>query len=229
MQIEVNGEVKNIPSDLSQVTLGQFIKWSDEYGKALDAGLGHILEADYEDEMYREFDIESHIDKEALSWCSFFTGCDFFEIQKSKEASELIDNYRIIRMLLKQSEINAVDFPVFIEWNAEKWVIQDFRVDPKSPMDFNEIVTSKEAMRQLMMVGKGKWDSLLYLCAMFLRKEGEPFKDEFIHEGSDRLQLMESLPMTYALNVAFFLNSCVSTWASTSASSVLAVVERNLN
>ena len=81
MQVTVNGNVVNIPSDLSQITLKQFIEWYDEYGRSLDEKLSAILASEYKDEILREFDLEEHIINEALAWFSFFSGFDFADIK----------------------------------------------------------------------------------------------------------------------------------------------------
>ena len=124
-----------------------------------------------------------------------------------------------MRYILKESVEQVLELPLEIEWQGEIWSIQDFNVNPASEMSFNEIITSKEVMRQIMAVGKGRWDALPYLCAIFFRKKGEAFSDDLIYEGSDRMELMKQLPMEYALQVAFFLTNCVSFWSSTLVSS----------
>ncbi|MBL0235029.1 MAG: hypothetical protein IPQ08_15450 [Chitinophagaceae bacterium] len=217
MQVTVNGNVVNIPSDLSQITLKQFIEWYDEYGRSLDEKLSAILASEYKDEILREFDLEEHIINEALAWFSFFSGFDFADIKGTENAELIIDRYKIIRYLLKENENDFEEFPREIEWNNEVWAIQDFKVDPKSKMDFNEIITSKEAMRQLYKLGKSRWESLLYLSIIFFRKKGEAYTDELMHEDSERMKLMENLPMSIAMQVGFFLKNCVDTWQKISA------------
>lgn len=218
MLIEINGIEKHVPSDPGMIKLGDFLKWHEEHGRDLDSRLSNIALKEYDDELQREFDIDNHLLEEAVAWYSFWTGFDFSNI-KSSSGVNLLEQYLIIRFLLKEAEKKQdTNFPAEIEWNGELWQIQNFVVDPKSEMSFNEIITSKEVMRQLAEIGKGKWNSLLYLSCIFFRKKGESFTDELIHNGSERMELMKELPLDKALMVGFFLSSCVDTWRITSLS-----------
>jgi hypothetical protein len=207
MIIFINNTEHNVPSDLSQVTLGRFIQYYQEYGKDLDEQLNEITE---------ELDYDLHIDKEALSWYSFFTGYNFFE-SKDIDLTDMLLQYRVLRSLLKESENACKEFPVQIEWNKEQWQIQDFKITPGSTMSFGEIITGKEVVRQINKMGQGKWDALPYLCAVYLRKKGEKFTDELVEQ---RVTLMNELPLNYALMVAFFLSSSISIFRNTLLSSI---------
>lgn len=222
MQVIVNDTVHEVPFDLAEIKLGQYVDYYEQYGRELDNQLNDLLEKKYEGEadvieLERQFDLDRHIDNEALAWYSFFTGNDFFEAKEQKFIEPLLNQYRILRFLIKESLEEAKNFPLDIIWNDEVWQVQDFKINPASELSFNEIITSKEIMRQMYKIGKGKWDGMPYLCAIYFRKKGEPFEDTFVHEGSDRLQLMRELPMTHALQVAFFLSICVKTWSNSLA------------
>jgi hypothetical protein len=165
----------------------------------------------------QELDINTHIDEECVAWVSFWTGFSFEDIKGKPDILPVLCEYRKFRQQLKQSEDVSNTYPSIIEWEGSQWEIQDYAVTPSSGMTFNEIITSKEVIRQVHALGKKKWDALPYLCAIFLRKKEELFNDEFIQDGrSERIKLMQSLPMHYAIQVAFFLSSCVSTWNSIS-------------
>ena len=225
MTIEVNGAPCHIPSDTSQITLGKFIEWQNQYGKALDEELLQIVTVETMDDVLLEFDIDQHIDKEARCWYSFWTGADFFALNTVKDVVPLIDQYKMIRTLLKSSEQEARDIPAEFSFNGETWAIQDHKVDGKSRMTFNEVITSKEVMRQLVKLGQSRWESLIYLSAIFFRKVGEPYTDILIEEGGERMKLFQELPLSYALHVAFFLNSSVTIWLSTLGYSGVAALE----
>lgn len=233
MVITINKERKEVPFDLSVISLGKFIEFHEAHGRKLERELSEILSRDYfkilkskgfsdisqEDiDLHRHMDIDLHLDKEALAWCTFWTGYDFEELIGQPSIQPVLDYYRLLKFLLKESEEDAKNLTEDIQWNGEAWSIQDFKVNPASDMTFNEIITSKEIMRQVYAIGKGKWEGLPYLCAVFLRKKDEAFSDELIYEGSERLKLMQELPMDIALRVAFFLSICVATWSKTSVS-----------
>jgi hypothetical protein len=233
MKVTVNNVEHDIPFNLTDVTLKRFIEYYVTYGRELDKELLDILNTDYRKvllekgfgdfteadiELERNIDIDNHIDKEALSWYTFWSGCDFFEAKDMPDVQPLLAQYRMFKQLLSQEEEETLAVPKEIDWNDEKWSIQNHVLDSKSVMTFDEVVTSKEVIRQVNRLGLGRWEALPYLCAIFFRKKNEQFDEEFVQEGSDRMNLMELLPMKHALQVAFFLSICVNIWKSTSAS-----------
>lgn len=219
MQITVNDIDFEVPFDISQISLSKFIEYREQYGIDLDKKLAEILERKSEltdpDEvaLNLQIDLDNHIDNEALAWFSFWTNSNLFEVKNHPSIPGLLESYRVLRFLIKESMDTVYEFPSSITWQGEQWTISDFKVNPSSAMTFNEIITSKEVTRQIYKVGKGKWEALPYLCAVFLRKKDESFSDEFIHEDSDRLELFKELPLFIALQVAFFLSICVTIWS----------------
>lgn len=224
MQVIINDTAHKVPFSLDTIPLGKYVEWYDQYGRDLDNQLNELskkkYDGDFEDvELNMHIDIDTHIDNECLSWISFFTGFDLFDVRNEPFVLPLLHQYKLLRVVMRESLEAAYDFPLEVEWNGDIWQIQDFKVNNASQMNFNEIITSKEVMRQMYKLGKGKWDAMPYLCAVFFRKKGEAFSDELIQEGSERLTLMQQLPMTHAVQVAFFLNSCADIWKSISQSS----------
>lgn len=220
MDVIVNDITYDIPFDLSLITLGKFIEYHDLYGRDLDKQLTELLAKKYEGdeeeiELNRSIDIDIHMDNEGLAWFSFWTDHDLFDIRTHAAIPHMLELYRVMRFLLKETMEDVYELPLSFEWQDEQWLIDDFKVNPSSEMDFNEIITAKEAMRQIYKVGKGKWDGLPYLCAIYLRKKDERFQDEFIHEDGERMTLFKELPLIHALQVAFFLSICVSIWSKT--------------
>lgn len=214
MILRINDTDHHIPTELSQFTVQQFLDYQEWQGRELDKQLKAILESkDYEDELLREFDLSAHEDKEALAWVSFFSGIDLRELQGA-EAVPIVVAYRQVKLLLLQSEDESMTGPMDVEWKGEVWEIKDHRVTPTSDYTVNELVTSKEVMRQLYTLGLGKWESIPYLCAVFFRHKGEVFTDALVADGSPRLQLMYSLPMDIAVRVAFFLTVSIHIWNS---------------
>lgn len=234
--ITVNGKLHDVPFDLSDITLGRYLAYYDQYGRNLDKELAELRQKDYkkhleslgafsvskEDiELHQQLDLDDHLDREALSWFSFWTGHNFLEAKDLPEVAPLYAQYRIFRYEMAETIENKSDeFPLSIEWMDEQWSVQDYRVNPTSEMTFNEIITSKEVMRQVHALGLGQWDGLPYLCAVFLRRKDEPFSDTLIAEGGERLLLMQDLPMLHALQVAFFLSICVGIWNAHSLCSI---------
>lgn len=222
MQVTINHTAYDVPFDLTQITLGQFISYQSEYGKELDKKLKEILEKKYEvDADYqRELELEDHLDLEALCWYSYWTKHDLQEVKSQPFITPLLEQYRVLRYLLKDDDSIIKEFPAVFEWQGEWWFISDFKVNPANEMSFNEIITSKEVMRQVHAIGGGRWDGLIYLCAVYCRKKGELFTDELIIDGSERIKELSELPLNYALSVAFFLSVCANIWLATLAYSL---------
>lgn len=219
MEVTINDSIHEVPFDITQITLGQFISYQQEYGKDLDAKLKEILEKKYDDDLYREADLEDHLDLEALCWYSFWTKYDLQEVKSHPFITPLLQQYRVLRFLLKDEGEIKQEFPFDFEWKGESWSVSDFKVNPSNEMSFNEIITSKEVMRQVHAIGGGRWDGIIYLCGVYCRKQDEPFSDELIQEGSDRMEELKDLPLNYALSVAFFLSVCANIWLNNLASS----------
>ena len=64
-------------------------------------------------------------------------------------------------------------------------------------------------------LGAGNWDVIPYLASIYLRKDGEKFEESWLSEGSERLELMNDLPMDIAVAVAFFLQNSMSLYLKT--------------
>lgn len=223
MEITINNKTCEVPFDLMSISLSDFLKYYDEYGRDLDKAMVNLLEKKYEDEdpeineLQKIIDLETHIDTEALAWFSFWTKSDLFEVRDEPFIIPVLQNYRLLRHLLKNEENNINEYPLEVTWKSEDWSIQNFIINPASEMSFNEIITSKETMRQIHAVGKRRWDALPYLCAIFFRKKNEAFSDELIQQGGERMELLKTLPLRYAFQIAFFLSCCVNTWKKTLA------------
>jgi hypothetical protein len=211
MEIKINEELYQVPSDLMEVPLGKFLEYYDRFGVHLDAQLSDILKREYQDEFDRQIELSQHEDQEALSWFSYWTNLDLVHLHTAS-AEPLIILYRAIKSLLINSEEQAYELPTFIEWKEQQWEIRDFKVTPTSGFSFNELLTSKEVVRQVRAIGKGNWFALPYLCCVFFRKKGESFSDALIAEGSERQTLMQELPMAHALKVSFFLSLSIGIW-----------------
>lgn len=214
MQLNINDTTVEVPSDLSDIPLGQFLTYWEQYGRNLDKKLAEIGKRKYDEEFDQTLDLLELETEEAIAWYSFFTGYDFSVIMQ-QQSDELLTRYRTIRELLRISESENYTLNQDVQWKESVWSIRDWKVTPDSSFTFNELLTSKEASRQIHSLGKGRWEALPYLCAVFFRKKGEHFRNEFVIEGSERLTLMQELPMSYAIQVAFFLSVSVSIYATT--------------
>lgn len=216
MQVQINNIAIDIPFAPELIKLSDFINWHNQYGKNLNEELKQIIDNKELSEIDKIVKVEDYLDREAMDWFCFWTKTDFEEASKQPNIFQYLEKYRLLRTLLND---NDFEFPYEVEWEGETWRIEDFKLNPASEMNFNEIITSKEIMRQIYKIGQDNWSGLPYLCCVFFRKKGELFQDSFIHEGSDRMELFKQLPLKHAMAVAFFLKICVSIWSSTLVSS----------
>lgn len=204
MQITINDTAFEVPFDTSKITLGQFMQYHDEYGRDLNKLLSNLQKKEFEDETEKIIELDDFLNKEALAWFSFWTKTDLFEVQDEPFTAPLLQAYRQLRSLIMPEEAK---FPLEVQFNNETWMIPDYKVTPASTIDFNEIVTPKEILRQLKTLEKDKYDALPYLCAIFFRKKNERFADEMVDNEGERMTLMNTLTLNVAFQVAFFLNS----------------------
>lgn len=214
MQVTINNKDYNIPFDTNIISISEYIDYNEMYGLELDKELQEIYKKKYEDTEDQVVDLDNHLDKEAISWFSFWTKLDLFQAKETPDIIPILNEYRNLKSLLIQED---VDLPKIYDWHDSKWQIQDWRINPQSEMNFNEVITSKEITRQVFSLGKGKIFALKYLCCVFFRKTGEIFSDSLVYENGDRMVELTSLPLSYALNVSFFLSLCVSIWSRPSA------------
>jgi hypothetical protein len=216
MQFEYKGEIKTFPAQLSEITLGQRVSFYATHGPMLEQLAKDVEEA--KDDFEKEMAIT--ILNSELAVCEFahYTGIDLEEVKNHIEFDSLMTIYAVDMMLLREQEA-AIELQPSYDWNGEKWVIDTPQLTPTSKMSFNEFLHGKEVVRQLAKLGKGKWEALPYLCAIYLRKEGETFTEELVTVDGERLKLMLQLSLDIALAVGFFLSSTLSTYMSTLASS----------
>ena len=83
MQLKINDTVHDVPFDLAIITLEKFIEYYEKFGRELDKHLEQLVSKEYEGddidkELLRQIDIDSHLDNEAISWFSLWTGADLF-------------------------------------------------------------------------------------------------------------------------------------------------------
>jgi len=200
------------PDTLADITIGQRIEFYDLYGKALDDKAIKIGKIQYQ--FQKDSELSSWHLENAVCQFAFYTGLPLAELQRSADAISILKIYQevIYPLLVQEREI---EIRTEYEFAGEKWIIAPPELLPTSTMTFNEFLHGKEVVRQMNQVGNGKWHSLPYLCAIYLRKEGEPFQESLVADGSERMQLMYSLPLDIAIGVGFFLtgtlNICLST------------------
>jgi len=207
----------SFPGSLLEITLAKRIEFYEQHGRKLDELAGKISKIDNAFDREAESNIW-HLDMAIRSF-SFFTEIDEKEIRRYVDIPSLLTIYNDhIQPLLKQEQ--EVVLKNEYEFEGETWVLSSPELIASSKITFNEFLHSKEIVRQMNQVGKGKWDSLPYLCAIYLRKPGEPFTEYLVADNSDRIKLMLKLPMDIAIAVGFFLTGILNTYMINFQSSI---------
>ena len=218
MRITINGTEKIIPSSLDQITLRQKIDFHNLHGKLLDKMLDGILSMPEDMDKQMEL-IQFHFEK-MIRTLSFFTGCTPEAIKETEYLDTIVNLYWANLKVFMEDEQKIELKPEYV-WLDEVWTIHPPLLKQESRMTFGEFIDAKQVVKDFYDLGKGRWEALLPLCAIFFRKKGEAYQESFLYEGSERLQLTETLPLDKALCVAFFLTSSLNGYLSISRSSGL--------
>lgn len=215
MDFEYKGNKYSFPSHLSEITLGQRVSFFRTHGKELEEQAKRV-EAIKDDTERGDELLLLDMDL-AVREFSHYTGIPLVELKNNIDFESMWQIYSVDVAHLREQEAK-LELQESYEWEGETWVIESPEIEADSKMTLNEFLHAKEIVRHMTKLGNGKWDSMPYLCAVYLRKEGEPFTEELVKEGGERLKLMEQLPLDIAIAVGFFLSGTLSIYQSTSAS-----------
>lgn len=62
----------------------------------------------------------------------------------------------------------------------------------------------------MIALSNGDWSAMLPICATYVRQKNELFNPQFLEDGSERMKLMENLPMNIVMHVMKFLNDTLN-------------------
>lgn len=215
MRIIINDKEVVFPSSLSEYTLGQRIAFEQEHGELLGKMLDSILAMP--DDEKKELELVNFQLEKMFRTFAFFAGCTLEAVQDAKFVDDVATIYYSCLAVLFEEESNLELQRSFI-WKEEEWEIAAPELKHGDKMKFGEFIDAKQTVKDMADLGRGKWEAMLPLCAIYLRKKDEPYKPEFTYEGSDRQELMKSLPMDMAMQVGFFLSQILNFYLNTSPS-----------
>ena len=213
----------NFPTSLSQITLRQRIEFESLYGQIIK---------ELQDEIFKEDEVDA-IDISVMNVSiasmnvSFFSGIPLEEVQNNISIDDVMMIYNSCFSLLYQQQ-EEIELQEEYLWNDEFWRIGIPELSFESTITFNELITSKQVVKQMHELGAGNWESILYLAAIYLRKEDEVFKEEWLKPGSERTEMMYELPMDIAVAIGFFLQSSMNTYLKNFQYSAVAETEKDL-
>ena len=212
MRILLNNQTVNIPSDFSEITLQQQVDFQEQHGKELDAKAKLLLEMP--DSIERDLELTEFRFEQMFRTLSFYSGVS---VESLKE-SEFVDRIAsIYYSCLHQLHVQETDVQLEREfvWNNEIWEIAEPELKNGDRMLFGEFIDSKQIIQDMVGLGANRWECLIPLCAIFLRKRNEKYIESFSYEQSERRILMKNLPLNIAMQVGFFLTGSLSMFSQT--------------
>lgn len=212
MRIQINDTWYILPTSLREITLRQRIDFQVQYGNELDAMAKSILEMEEGPDKDLEM-VQFHFERMFKSF-SFFTGVRIEILKECEFIDEMAKIYHASLTVLFEDERKLEYQDEFI-WEGEHWKLHPPELKQGDRLTFGELIDSKQMVQQMIKLGQGHWECLLPLCVIYLRKEDEVYQESFLYEDSDRLKLMEKLPLDLALQVGFFLSGSLSLYMTT--------------
>lgn len=203
MTITLNDTTVELPSSLSEITIGQRIAFYEEHGRQLEEMAMAVQKT--EDPTEKQLEIVNFNYEKMLRVFAFVTGISLEALNES----EFLDVIATVYYSSLEDLFND-EFPkepqASFQIKGEEWVLSEPELKNGSLMSFGEFIDAKQLVKDMIDAGKGKWETVQYLSAIYLRKKGEPYKEEFLYENSDRLKQMAELTMDIAQHVDFFLS-----------------------
>lgn len=219
MEFKYKNKAYQFPTALSDITLQQRIEFDKVHGAAIielqnqiyktdDAGKS--LPVDEVDELFFNISV-------ANKNFSFFTGIPLSEVEKNIPIETVLNIYHSCFQVLYEQQENITLQEDYL-WNDEFWFIEKPQLTYQSSITFNELIVSKQIVKQIHDLGAGQWESMPYLAAIFLKRENEVFDESWLTPDSERVKMMYNLPMDIAISVGFFLAISTSLFQKTSQS-----------
>ena len=215
----------DVPSSLSQIKLRQKIEFDNLYSEKIEALKNEV----FGDENKEVSDLDSMLltfSVAAMNF-SFFSGIPLEEVEQNIAVDDVLNIYYSCFYQLFQQEEELELQPEYL-WNDEFWKLESPELTFESKITFNEFITSKQIVKQMSELASGHWESLPYLACVYLKREDESFEEKWLAPGSERMEMMLDLPMDIAVAVAFFLQSSMSMYLKTLASSQEEEAEKDL-
>ena len=216
MEFKYKKKVYNIPASLQDYTLGQRIEFDEIHGEEIRQLHQEVFKKGEDGNELEPDELEVMMMSIAVATMnlSFFTGIPIQEVQENISVDDVMNIYYSCFHQLNEQQDN-LDLRTEFLWNDEFWYLESPELSYDSKITFNELITSKQIVKQMAEVGAGNWQGMLYLSAIYLKRKDEQFEESWMQEGSERLELMKDLPLDIALNVAFFLQSSMTMYMKT--------------
>lgn len=207
MRIRINNRELTLPNNKSEVTLGRRLDFQLEHGDLLDQMRDSIakMEAGPDKEVEA---LEFHFEK-VMRIFSFFSGLPVDDLRNGRHIEKIVFCYNACLGPLFDAPTDK-EVRTGFTIKDEFWYLPEPALKQGDPLTFGEIIDAKQMAKDAATLELGEWYTLLRLCAIFLRREGEEYEESFLYEGSKRIALMRELPLSVAEYVAFFLKRWTS-------------------
>lgn len=215
MTITIDGTDYRLPATLMDVTLADRIEYDVQYGKELKERLAKI--SDMKDGIDKDMDFTEYQLDVACKTLSFFGKIPLDIVRNTSVQDVLIVYESVMKYMSEDTNFAELEFALnhSFEWNEATWVIAPPELKQGSTTTFGEFLDAKQAVKNLWELGQDKWGAMLTLACVYFRKQGEAYHESLSYEGSDRYDLMKTLPLEYALHIGFFLNASISGYMRT--------------
>lgn len=218
MKFTIEGKQYDIPTSLSDITLADRVSFDELYGRDMRERLAKI--SDMLNNIDRELELGEYQADLACKSVSFFGRVPLEVIQNTALDQVIILHQECLNAMVEEYSFNSEEFEIQheIKWNNETWVIAPPELKNTSSMTFGEFLDAKQWVKNLFTLSNQRWESLVMLCCVYLRKKGEPYSEALSEENGERYKLLKTLPLPYALNVGFFLSDSMSSYIRASNS-----------
>jgi hypothetical protein len=218
MDFKFKGKTYTLPVTLNQITVRQKIEFDRLYRDRINEMYQNVFKG-VDGEDFEEMDeIETSLFKVniAVFNISFFTGIPLEQVETEMDIDDIMMlYYACIHQLYEEQE--DIELQESYYFKDALWMIEPPYLNNESKTTFNQLITSKQVIKQMQELSLGKYEAVPYLAAIYLKQEDEEFSEDWLKEGSERLELMYELPMNIANAIAFFLQSSMHSYLKTLA------------
>lgn len=183
------------------ITIAQAIEFHQEFGQSIQGRVA-IIEQMQEGED-KEFETLSFEIDHAYDMISFFTGANVDQLKEDMPVVDAIADYATKLQPLFIDEASSFKT---VDYLNENWQLPNVELKPDSVMTFGEFIDSKVIVQSVIDAEGCKWEMLLYVAAIFFRKEHEQYSENFLYDNSERLKELSELPLSIAAGIGQWFN-----------------------
>jgi len=197
--------MKSTPTKLEQITLRQWVDFYNMYGKDLEkrfADIQKMPEGEDRNNEYMLYDWDN-----TLYTYSYYTGIPMDKVMKMDLKAVIMEQGSAF-ISLKKEEVRLTYRDVY-EWNGHQWMIQPIYMSTSEKLTYEQFQKTQDLALIISDLQDGKQEAIYCLCAAYLRRINEEFTEDLVHPSSNRVKLMQSLPLNLALRVKKYFEDSV--------------------